>query len=118
VQLLQPSWEADGRPFVAEVALDLAGDGQRGEGCELVPKVRIEPFDRLDQPEIPDLHDVVQRLAAVLKLPRQEVDEVAVGVNELRANAIAFCGIGRLFVATVERAQLLAGRSLLGSHLL
>ncbi len=108
--------EADGRALVAEMALDLARNGQRREGRELVAEVGVEAVDGLDQPEIADLDDVVQRLAAILKLTRQEVNEVSIGVNELRANTIAFCGVRCLLVATVERPQLLAGRPLLGSH--
>src|SRR5207302_2875569 len=116
VQLLQPARKSDGRALVTEVALDLTGDREGGERGELETEVGVEAVDRLDQPEVTDLDDVVERLAPVLKLPRQEVDEVAIGVNELRANAIAFCGVRSLLVATVERPQLLAGRPLLGSQ--
>src|SRR5260370_17394377 len=82
--------------------LDPPRHGQGGESRELVTEVRIEPLDGLDQPEVADLHDVVQRLAAVLELAGQEVDEVPIGVNPLRPNAIPLFGVGGLLVATVE----------------
>src|SRR5207245_5257126 len=106
VQLLKSAREADRRPLVAEVPLDLPRHSQRREGRELVAEVRIESFDRLDQAEIPDLHDVVEGLAAVLKLAGQKVDEVVVGLNELRPDAIALGRIGGFLVATMERPQL------------
>ena len=108
MQLLQAARETDRRPLVAEVPFDLPGHRQRREGRELVAEVRIESLDRLDQAEIPDLHDVVEGLAAVLKLAGQKVDEVVVGVNEPRPNAIALRRICGFFVATMERAQLVA----------
>src|SRR5207245_4211058 len=116
VKLLQAAREPDGGALVSEVSLDLAGDGERGERGEFETEVRVEAVDRLDQPEVAHLDDVVERLAAVLELAREEVHEVAISVNELRANAIAFCGVRALLVATVERPQLLAGRPLLGSQ--
>ena len=116
MELLQAAWKPDRGPLVAEVALDLARNGQGREGRELVAKVGIEAIDSLDEAEVADLHDVVQRLASVLKLSRQEVDEVSIGVNKLRANAIAFCGVRCLLVATVEGPQLLTGQPRLGSQ--
>ena len=110
MQLLEPSGKTDRRPLVAEVALDLAGDGQSGEGGELVAEVGVEALDGLDQAEIPDLHDVVERLPTVLKLPGQEIHKVVVGVDQLCANAIPLNGVGGFLVPAVERTQLLAGQ--------
>jgi hypothetical protein len=108
VQLLQPTWEPDGGALVPEVTLDLAGDSERGEGRELEPKIGIEAFDRLDQAEVADLDYVVERLAAVLKLARKEIDEVVIRIDEPGANAIALRRIRRLLVAAMERPKLLA----------
>ena len=88
MQLLEPAWKANRGALVAKMALDLAGDRQRCEGRELVAQVRVESLDRFDETEVPDLHDVVQRLAAVLELARQKVDEIVVGADELLADAI------------------------------
>src|SRR5205814_3566455 len=55
VELLEPAWKTNRRALVSEVTLDLPGDGQRGEGRELVPQIWVEALDRLDQPEVADL---------------------------------------------------------------
>src|SRR3712207_833096 len=58
--------------LVAEVPLDLAGDGRDGEGEELHPTARVEPVDGRDQAEGADLQQVVEGLAAVAE-PAGEV---------------------------------------------
>src|SRR6202022_1962560 len=103
MKLLQPSRKANGRALVPEIPLDLSGHGEGGEGRELVPEVWIEALDGLDQAEIADLHDVVERFAPVLKFPREEVDEVVVGVDQLRANAIALGRVRRFPLAAMAR---------------
>src|SRR5437868_3087135 len=108
MQLLKAPREADGCALVAEVALDLSRHGQRRKGRELVSQVRIESLDRLDQAEVADLHDVVQRLTAVLKLAREKVDKVVIRVDELRSDTIAFRGVGGFLVATMQCTQLVA----------
>src|SRR5207302_8527049 len=110
VVLLVQAGKSYSGPIVAEVALDLACDGQSVEGGELVAKVVVEALDVLDQAEIPDLHDVVERLPTVLKLPGQEILKVVVGVDQLCANAIPLSGVGGFLVPAVERTQLLAGQ--------
>ena len=110
MQLLQPSRKANGCALVAEVSLDLACDGERGERGELVAEVRVESLDRLDQAEVANLDNVVERLAAVLKLAREEVHEVVVRVDQLRADAVAFSRILAVPVTPVESPQLLAGQ--------
>src|SRR5438105_9897149 len=110
MELLQAPWKADGRAFVAEVSLDLARDGQRREGGELIAEVGVEALDRLDQPEVADLDDVVERLSAVLKLAREEVHEIAVRVHQPGADAVALSRILAVAVTPVERPQLLAGQ--------
>src|SRR5260370_7547211 len=98
--------------------LDLARRRQGSESRELVPQVGIEPLDGLDQSEVADLHDVVQRLAPVLELASPEVDQVPIGVNQFCANAIALCGTRGLFVGTAERPHLTPGRPRLSIPLL
>src|SRR5207253_6695476 len=108
VQLLEAPRKTDRGAFVAEVALDLARHRQGGEGRELVSQVGVESLDGLDQAEVADLDDVVQRLAAVLEFPSQEIDEVVVGVDELGADAIALGRVRGFLVEAMERPQLLA----------
>ena len=57
--------DAHGPCLVAEVAFDLAQDGRRGVGGEAHVAREIEAVDRLHEPDAGDLHEVVQRLAAV-----------------------------------------------------
>ena len=116
MQLLEAARKADRGALVAEVALDLAGHGQRREGGELEAQVGVEALDGLDQAEVADLHDVVERLAAVLELAREEVDEVVIRIDELGADAIALGRVGRVLVATMKGPQLLAGRPRSRSH--
>src|SRR5439155_13314614 len=99
--LLQPPRESDGGALVAEVPLDLARNRQGGERCELVAQVGVESLDRLDQAEVADLDDVVQRFAAVLELPCEEVDEVVIGVDELGADAVALGLVCAFLVAAM-----------------
>ena len=70
VQLLQAARKADRGALVSEVPLDLAGDRERRERGELEAEVGVEALDGLDQAEVADLDDVVERLAAVLELAR------------------------------------------------
>ncbi len=108
VELLQAARKTDSGALVAKVTLDLARDREGREGRELIAEVGIEALDGLDQAEIADLDDVVQRFAAVDELPRQEVDEVVVGVDQLGANAVALGRVRRFLVPAMERPQLLA----------
>src|SRR5215471_7134080 len=107
VQLLEPPREADRPALVAEVATDLAQDRRRGERRELVAEIRIEAVDRLDQAQEADLDDVLQRLAAVLEPPRQEVDQALVAAHEPFADAIALARVVRLRIAPMQAPQLL-----------
>src|SRR6202171_2935110 len=118
MELLEAARETDGGALVSEVPLDLAGDSERRESREFESKVGVEALDGLDQSEVADLHDVVERLTAVLELAGEEVDEVVVGVDELLANALLLGRVGGLPVTAMERAQLFAGNPLLCSHYL
>jgi hypothetical protein len=68
VQLVQAARRADGRAVVAQVPLDLALDGRPRVGGEVDAPPGIEPVDCLDQPDRPDLLEVVDvdALARVL----------------------------------------------------
>ena len=89
------------------MAVPLSGHGQRGEGRELVPQIWVEALDRLDQPEVADLDNVLEGLASVLKLAREKVDEVVVGVDQLGADAVTLGRVSGFLVAAVQRPQLL-----------
>jgi hypothetical protein len=62
------------------------------------------------------LHDIVERLAAILKFTREEVHEVVIGIDELGANEVALGWVLRVLVATMKGPQLLAGRPRLRTH--
>ena len=72
---LQVARDAHGPALVAEVALELAQDRRDGEGGERDGAARVEPIDRLDQPERGNLHEVLERLpgtgVAAGELPRE-----------------------------------------------
>ena len=116
MQLLEPARKANRGALVAKMALDLAGDRQRCEGRELVAQVRVESLDRFDETEVPDLHDVVQRLAAVLELACQKVDEIVVRTDELLADAITLGWILAFAISPVKSAQLFPGQPARGTH--
>src|SRR3954454_21263240 len=57
--LLERPWDM-GRPRrVAERPLELAQDRRHGEGGERIPPFRVEPVDRLEEPEHGDLLQVL-----------------------------------------------------------
>ena len=87
-QLLQAPRHAHGPALVAEVALDLAHDGRRGERRELEPTRQVEPVDGLDEADRAHLHEVVEGLAPVLELGGQEAHEVEVAHDELLAGLL------------------------------
>src|ERR1700674_4767186 len=109
MQLLQPPREADGGAFLPEVALDLAGNSQGGERGEFETQVGVEALDGLDQAQVPDLDDVVERLAAILELACEEINEVVIAVDQLLAQPISLGGVFAVPITAMERPQLLAG---------
>ena len=70
------------------MALDLAHDRGRGVGRELEAAVGVESVDRLDEADGADLHEVLERLAAVLELGREEAHEVEVVHDQLLARVL------------------------------
>ncbi len=85
LELLQPARNPDGPALVAEVPLDLADDGRRGVGGELDGALEVEAVDGLDQPDGRDLHEVIERLAAVAEPPGQVLHQREVGLDEVIA---------------------------------
>ena len=65
------------------MALELTQDRGHRERGELEPAVGLEALDRLQQTDEGDLTQVVERLAAVRKAPRQELGESHVLLDEL-----------------------------------
>ena len=52
--------------------------------------------------------DVFERLASIGELARQEVDEIVVGVDQLRSDSLLLSCVLRLRIAAMECPQLLA----------
>src|SRR5262249_31118163 len=98
VQLLEPARHAHSPAAVAEMALDLADDVRRRVRRELDAAREVEAVDRLDQPDRPDLHEVVQLLAAIGVAPRERADERHVLLDQL----LAGLQVALLVVATQE----------------
>src|SRR6478752_6090628 len=57
--LLDVARNVDGPPTVPEVALQLSEDRGDREGGEGGAALRVEPIDRLHEPDAGDLHEVV-----------------------------------------------------------
>ena len=85
VQLLRTPRDADRPRLVAKMALELALDRGGGEGRELEPPPGVETLDGLEEPHRRDLHEVVDRLAAVRVPPGEVGRERAVRLDELVA---------------------------------
>jgi hypothetical protein len=64
-RFLEPAWHLDRPALVAEVTLDFANDGGRGEGRKLQAALRLEALDCREQANVADLDDVLERLAPV-----------------------------------------------------
>lgn len=68
------------------MTLDLAQDGGRGKRGELESALRVKAVDCLEQAQIANLHQVVERLAAILKFVGKEPYQVHMGHDELLAS--------------------------------
>ena len=86
VQLLHAAGHPHRPALVAEVALELADDGGRGEGGELQAPVRVEAVDRAQQAQRGDLLEVVERHAPVGEAAGEVEREPQVGRHELVAD--------------------------------
>lgn len=85
------------------MTLNLAQDGRRGKRRELESALGVKAVDSLEQTQIADLHEVVERLAAVLKFVGKKPYQVHMGHDEL----LTCVRITGLFVATKQLAGFL-----------
>jgi hypothetical protein len=93
---------------IAQVPLDLSRDRGDGEGRELVTAFWIEALDRVEEPDRPNLHEVVA-LRAVDAVPvRERLDEGQVKLYEPLAGPL-------VAVRLVGEQELPGGRLSLGS---
>src|SRR3954454_20818987 len=72
---------------VAEVVADLALDRRAGQRGEVAMAGGVEAVDRLDEPDGPDLDEVVERLAAVEVAAGDGAHERQVRLDRLAAGA-------------------------------
>ena len=103
-KLLQAPRHANAPALIAEMALDLRLRSSASHTWwNSRPRSGIEAIDCLEQSEITDLHEVVERFAAVLELVCEESDEVHVRHDELLARV----HIALLLIAAEELSRLL-----------
>jgi hypothetical protein len=85
-QLLQPPRNPYRPALVPKVPLDLAEDGRGGVGGELHAAVGVETVGGLDQPDHPDLHQILQWFATAAVLARDVVHQRHVQQDQLIAD--------------------------------
>ena len=85
------------------MAFDLAQDSGCRKRRELESALRVKAVDSLEQAQITNLHQVIERLAAVLKLVGKKPYQVHVGHDEL----LACVRVTGLFIATKQLAGFL-----------
>jgi hypothetical protein len=68
------------------VALQLAEDGRRGEGCEGDSAVGFEAIDRVDQAEAGDLEQVVEGLVGGAVAAGEALGEGEIAPDQLLAD--------------------------------
>src|SRR5207247_6712831 len=93
--------------LVPEVPLDLAHDGGRGKCRELQAPLRLEALDGLQQSDIADLDDVLERLAPVAEFFGQKDHQIVEQLDKLLADL----WILRLLIFEEEPANKLTVRS-------
>jgi len=86
--------------LVPEVALDLAADAGLRVGREAVADLGIVVVDRLEQADVPDLHEIFCGFGAAAVLPDAGADQLLVALHEYLA------GGGAQFVIPRQRADL------------
>jgi hypothetical protein len=89
---LQPPRDVHGPDPVTKVPLEFSEDGRRGISGEATAPLGIIAVGGLDQGQRGDLHQVVQRLAAMLVARRQSVRQGQVPPDHLIAQPTAFLG--------------------------
>ena len=85
------------------MAFDLAQDSGCCKRRELEPALGVKAVDSLEQTQIADLHEVVERLAAILKFIGKKPYQIHMGHDELLTGV----RITGLFVATKQLAGFL-----------
>jgi hypothetical protein len=77
--------------LVPEVPLDLAGDARLGIGRQARAEHRVEVVDRLEQSDVPDLHQVLGRFRAVGVPADTRPDELCIPAHQdvARRRAVA-----------------------------
>jgi len=106
-RLLQPARHLHRPALVPEIPLDLPHDGGRGERRKLQAPLRLEALDRLQQSDIADLDDILQRLAPVAEFLGQEDHQIVEQLDKLLADL----RILRLLISKEETANELTVRS-------
>src|SRR5438477_280899 len=80
----------------------------RGVRCSIARSSTSRISTRSSSGSEPPICSATERFTAVLKFACQEVDEVVVGVDEPRTDAITLRRVLAFLVAAMERPQLLA----------
>src|SRR3954468_19912569 len=107
MQLLKPPRDLERPGAIADVTLDLAGDVRNREGAELDAPRGIETVDRLDQPDRPDLDEILVLLASHAVSPGEALDERHVLLDQ----PLARLWVAVLVVLAQERPHGLAARA-------
>ena len=87
-RLVQPPRQPDGRRPVAQVALHLPGDGGDRERHELLTALRVEPLDRVQQPDGAGLDQVVVLGPAAVVAVGEGLDQGHVQLDETSPRAL------------------------------
>src|SRR5690606_36278121 len=87
-QVLHPARDVQGPHVVAEVPLDLAGDGGHGVALEGVAECGVVPVDGLDEAESGDLAQVVVALAAAAETAGETVGHGEPRLDDLVAERV------------------------------
>ncbi len=106
--VVEAARHAHGPDPVAEVAFQLAEDRRGGERRERNPAIGIEAIDRVEEPDVGNLEEVVEGLAGAAVAEREAFRKSHVAAHELLA--------GRLVAIVGEAAPELAfaGKALVG----
>src|SRR6266700_350219 len=81
-ELLGGPADVDLPPLVPEVPLDLAADAGLRVGGEAVADLGVVVVYRLEQADVPDLHEILGRFGAAAVLPDARADQLLVAVHE------------------------------------
>ena len=107
LDLLDPARRPDGPALVAEVALDLAGDGRHRVGEEVAVLVDVELLGRADQGHAGDLLEVLHRDRPVAVAVRDRVSHSDVQDDDLVDDLVAPLA---LQVRGLERSRAVSSR--------